>query len=144
MSKGKFLDLIENDPFKLTEMTIAEYATLGGMEGAEVIMWLIMRGALSASVKVVHKSYYLPSMAGIATAIFEHQPDPFSQRERQDHLAHMHHQLKGVETLKGTYPYTLERSHKAYRMNKFLHRLTKPEYRDRFLAKENAMLCCEI
>ena len=137
---AKFLNLIENDPVKLTEMTIAEYATLGGMEGAEVIMWLIMRGALSASVNVVHKSYYLPSMAGIATAIFEHQPEPFSRRERQDHLTHMHHQLKGVETLKGTYPYTLERSHKAYRMNKFLHRLTKPEYRDRFLAREDAML----
>ena len=29
-------------------MTHAEYATLGGFEGAEVIMWLVMRGALSA------------------------------------------------------------------------------------------------
>ncbi|MEE4112593.1 MAG: gallate dioxygenase, partial [Desulfobacteraceae bacterium] len=137
---AKFLALIANDPIKLTEMTIAEYATLGGYEGSEIIMWLIMRGALSASVRMVHKSYYLPSMAGIATAILEHQPEPFSPREIQDHLKHMHHQLKGAETLEGTYPYTLERSHKAYRINKFLHRLTMPEYRSRFLADEESIL----
>jgi hypothetical protein len=45
---AQFLDLIENDPVRLADMTQAELATLGGMEGAEVIMWLVMRGALSA------------------------------------------------------------------------------------------------
>jgi gallate dioxygenase len=114
--------IIYNDPVKLTEMTIAEYATLGGMEGTEITMWLVMRGALSTSVRMVHNSYYLPSMAALATAIFEHRPEPFTRREVQDHLNHMHHQLKGVEKLEGTYPYTLERSHKGYRINKFLHR----------------------
>ncbi len=44
----EFMDLLVNDPEQLTKMTIAEYAELGGMEGAEVIMWLIMRGALTA------------------------------------------------------------------------------------------------
>src|SRR5262249_28357950 len=38
----QFLELFEKDPMKLTEMTHAEYAKLGGLEGAEVIMWLIM------------------------------------------------------------------------------------------------------
>lgn len=52
----------------------------------------------------------------------------------------MHHRLKGVEKLEGTYPYTLERSHKAYRINKFLHRLTVSEYRERFLADEESLL----
>ena len=135
----KFLELIEHDPVKLTEMTIAEYAALGGVEGAEIIMWLVMRGALSATVKVIHKSYYLPSMAALATAIFEHQPEPFSRREIQDHLRHMHHQLKGVEKLEGSYPYTLERSHKGYRINKFLHDLTIPAVRERFLADEESL-----
>jgi gallate dioxygenase len=121
-------------------MTIAEYATLGGLEGAEIIMWLVMRGALSASVKMIHKSYYLPSMTGIATAIFEHRAEYFTRREKQDYLNHMNHQLKGVEKLAGTYPYTLERSHKGYRINRFLHRLTLPEYRQRFLADEEALL----
>ena len=54
-----FLELIANDPVRLTHMTIAEYATIGGWEGAEVIMWLVMRGALSANIKRVHQSYYL-------------------------------------------------------------------------------------
>ena len=43
----EFLDLLEKDPEKLTEITIADYAKRGGLEGSEVIMWLIMRGALS-------------------------------------------------------------------------------------------------
>jgi hypothetical protein len=33
---------------------------LGGMEGSEVIMWLVMRGALSANVTETWRDYYLP------------------------------------------------------------------------------------
>ncbi len=47
---AQFVDMLVNDPEKLTEMTLGEYAELGGMEGSEVIMWLVMRGALSANV----------------------------------------------------------------------------------------------
>ena len=57
----QFLDLIEKDPETLAELTHAEYAEKGGMEGSEVIMWLIMRGALSANIKKIHQSYYLPT-----------------------------------------------------------------------------------
>ena len=39
-------------------MTHAELAELGGFEGAEVIMWLVMRGALSANVRCLHRAYY--------------------------------------------------------------------------------------
>ncbi len=62
---------LRNDPEQLADMTITEYAELGGFEGAEVVMWLTMRGALSANVECKFRSYYLPSMAGIATAIYE-------------------------------------------------------------------------
>jgi gallate dioxygenase len=136
----KFLDLLERDPVRLTEMTIAEYATLGGVEGAEVIMWLVMRGALAATVRKVHQSYYLPSMTSLATAIFEHDPEPPSPRELQAHRDRVNHELAGVETLEGSYPYTLERSHKGFRVNKFLHDLTVPERRQRFLADEDKAL----
>ena len=44
---NEFLNLLEKEPEKLINMRIAEYAAKGGMEGAEVIVWLIMRGALS-------------------------------------------------------------------------------------------------
>src|SRR5205085_7890335 len=54
-----FLDLIEKDPLRLTTMTLAELATMGGYESAEVVMWLIMRGALSAQVTRKHRAYYL-------------------------------------------------------------------------------------
>lgn len=54
---AQFVDLLVNDPVRLTELTVAEYAALGGVKGAEVIMWLIMRGALSSTVKKVHQDY---------------------------------------------------------------------------------------
>jgi len=72
----QFLEMLENDPVQLTDMTIAEYAKLGGFEGAEVIMWLVMRGALSANVKKVHQTYYLPSMTALATVIYENEAAP--------------------------------------------------------------------
>jgi len=44
-------------------------------------------------------------------------------------------QLKGVESLEGTYLFNLETSAKALRLNRFLHRLTVPA--NRTLLKEN-------
>jgi gallate dioxygenase len=133
----QFLDLIERDPLRLTEMTHAEYATLGGLEGAEVIMWLVMRGALSPKVRKLHQSYYLPSMTGIATAIYEDDaaPEPVDS----DYLAHINHQLAGIEKLTGTYPFTLERSVKGYRLNKFLHGLVEPAWRAKFRGDQESL-----
>ena len=138
----KFLDLIEKDPVKLTRLTHADYARLGGMEGAEVIMWLVMRGALSANVKKIHQSYYLPSMTGLATAIYENEAigvaDEVEARAKATYLDHISEQLVGVENLEGTYPFTLERSVKGYRLNKFLHDLIVPAMRHTFLENPEA------
>ena len=136
---AQFVDLLVNDPVRLTEMTLAEFATLGGLEGAEVITWLIMRGALSAVVKNLHQDYYLPSMTGIATLLLENQDRPVPAEVNARHRAHMQHQLAGIEKLPGTYPFTLARSAKGYRLNKFLHRMIEPEWRQRFLAGPEAM-----
>ena len=130
----KFLDLFEKDPKQLTQMTVAELARQGGWEGAEVVMWLVMRGALSAQVKKLHQSYYLPSMTAIATAIYEDQGSAPKLADVQAYRERMQHETAGAETLEGTYPYTLERSVKAYRLNKFLHRLVEPAHRERFLS----------
>ncbi|MGG8470053.1 gallate dioxygenase [Rahnella sp. PAMC25617] len=135
----QFVDMIVNDPERLTEMTLAEFATQGGMEGAEVIMWLVMRGALSANVKKLHQAYYLPSMTGIATLILENQSReaPYDVQQRQrDKIAQ---QMAGVEKLPGTYPFTQARSLKALRINRFLHRLIQPAWRERFLTDQKAM-----
>jgi hypothetical protein len=67
----KFLDLIERDPGALTAMKHADYARLGGTEGAEVIMWLAMRGALSAGARKIHQNYYLPMTTAMGVALFE-------------------------------------------------------------------------
>lgn len=136
----RFLDLLEKDPDALTRMTHADYARLGGMESSEVIMWLVMRGALSASVRKVHGSYYLPSMTAIATAIYENEAEPLSPAEAALHRERMMGQLRGADELEGTYPYTLERSATGYRINKFLHQLIDPAARDRFQGDEGAAL----
>jgi aromatic ring-opening dioxygenase catalytic subunit (LigB family) len=67
----EFLDLIERDPERLAAMPVEEYMRLGGNEGAEVIMWLIMRGALGARARKIHQSYYLPMTTAMAVAVFE-------------------------------------------------------------------------
>ena len=135
----EFLELLEKDPERLTAITIAEYASRGGFEGSEVIMWLIMRGALSSKVRKLHQSYYLPSMTPIATVIFEdasHEPADESTAQYRDRIAR---EWSGMESLPGTYPFTLDRSVKAYRLNDFLHRLIEPGYRARFLADPEPM-----
>ena len=131
---ARFLDLFEKDPERLASMTIAEYATLGGMEGAEVVMWLAMRGALSAQVACKHRSYYLPSMAGIATAIYEGVDEAPDANAVARHREHMARELAGVEKLEGSYPFTLERSVRAYRINDYLHRMVEPAHRQRFMS----------
>lgn len=136
---AQFIDLLVNDPVQLTELTQAEYATLGGMEGAEVITWLIMRGALSATVNKLHNDYYLPSMTGISTLLLENLDQPLPADVQARHRQHMGYQLAGIEKLEGTYPFTLERSAKGYRLNKFLHRLIDPAFRARFVQEPEAL-----
>ena len=97
-------------------------------------MWLAMRGALSAQVTCKHRSYYLPSMAGIATAIYEGVDEAPDASVVERHREHMARELAGVEKLEGSYPFTLERSVRAYRINDYLHRMVEPAHRQRFLS----------
>jgi len=134
----QFLELIEKDPERLCELTHAEYAEYGGFEGSEVIMWLVMRGALSSNIKKIHQTYYLPSMTAIATAIYENEASADVGSDTKEYRHHMGRQLSGAEKIPGTYPFTLERSVKAYRLNKFLHDMINPEHRKTFLADPEA------
>jgi gallate dioxygenase len=72
-------------------------------------------------------------MTGIATAIYEGMddvPNPVVVERQRRHVAS---QLSGVERLEGSYPFTLERSVKAYRINDYLHRMVEPNHREAFL-----------
>jgi gallate dioxygenase len=141
----EFLDLLEKAPEQLANMRIAEYAAKGGMEGAEVIMWLIMRGALSDQVKRVHQQTYAPSMTNIATLVLEDLAGAPDAAAVAAHRQHMGHELEGAGALTGTYPFTHARSHANLRINRFLHALIRPEHRARFvndfeaLATEHAL-----
>ena len=134
----RFLDLFESDPEQLAGMTLAEYAELGGFEGAEVVMWLTMRSALPANVVCKHRSYYLPSMAGIAAAIYEGLEGAPNTAVVERHRQHVATELRGIEKIAGTYPFTLERSVKAFRINDYLHRMVEPAHREAFLRDPEA------
>ncbi|MFM2128623.1 MAG: hypothetical protein RL477_169 [Pseudomonadota bacterium] len=67
----EFLDRIEREPEALAALRLQDFIERGGGEGAEVIMWLAMRGALSSAVRRVHRNYHAPLHTGFAQVIFE-------------------------------------------------------------------------
>ncbi len=135
---AQFMDLLEKDPEALTKLTHAELAERGGLEGAEVIMWLVMRGAMKREVRCLHRTYYLPSMTGIATAIYEDVDPSRDEAAIAATRAEAARQLAGAEKLAGTYPFDFRRSVKAFRLNDFLHRMIEPAHRQRFLVDPEA------
>lgn len=135
----EFLELLENDPQSLVNMRIADFVVKGGMEGAEVIMWLIMRGALSDKVKLVHKQTYAPSVTNIATLVFEDLGDTPDQKDIEAYRDHMGYELGGLGTLEGTYPFTHASSQENFRLNDFLHQLIEPAHRARFMNDFDAL-----
>ena len=54
------MDKIVADPAALTRYSIPELVQLAGSQGAEFILWLIMRGALTGHVKRLHSNYHIP------------------------------------------------------------------------------------
>ena len=66
-----FLDQLEADPEALTRLTHHKIMEEAGAEAVELIMWLTMRGALSAKAKRVHRHYYAPMTTGMGLITFE-------------------------------------------------------------------------
>ena len=130
---AEFLERFTDDPASLPEMTHAEYAELGGFEGAEVIMWLMMRGALSDNVDVVHSSYYLPSMTGIATLVLDDKGGRPPSRSASGTASGWRSSSRTRSSWPAPTRSTSPRSVKAYRINKFLHAMIDPEHRAQFL-----------
>ncbi|WP_409464370.1 class III extradiol dioxygenase subunit beta [Amycolatopsis sp. GA6-003] len=70
-----FLDAIENDPEKLAALSREDYIREAGSEGIELIMWLIMRGALNERIRKVHSAYHVPaSNTAAGLALFDNRP----------------------------------------------------------------------
>ncbi|MEY3909124.1 MAG: hypothetical protein RLZZ90_1031 [Actinomycetota bacterium] len=57
----KFMDDLVNDPETLQYKPHLEYMIEAGSEGVELIMWLIMRGALGDDVNEVYRFYHVPA-----------------------------------------------------------------------------------
>ncbi len=56
-----FLDRLVDDPEELAKMPHVEYMREAGSEGVELVMWLIMRGALNSNVNELHRFYHVPA-----------------------------------------------------------------------------------
>lgn len=133
------MDLLVDDPESLTELTIADYARLSGIEDAEGIMWLVMSGALSSNVVKKHQGYYLPSMTGIATMIIEDQSLTSPVETNQQHRDKIAMELARIEKWEDSYPFTQERSLNSLRFNSFLHQLINPKLRVQFKQDEEKL-----
>ncbi|KPF81443.1 protocatechuate 3,4-dioxygenase [alpha proteobacterium AAP38] len=58
---NRFLDMMSQDSQRLRSIPHIEYLRETGSEGIEMVMWLIMRGALGADVRQLHRHYHVPA-----------------------------------------------------------------------------------
>jgi len=57
----KFLDRLTRDPQSAAAIPHMEYVREAGAEGIEMVMWLIMRGALEDRVEEAYRFYHVPA-----------------------------------------------------------------------------------
>ncbi len=57
----RFLDGLTGDPQALVSIPHVDYVREAGSEGIELVMWLVMRGALDEKVREVHRFYHVPA-----------------------------------------------------------------------------------
>ena len=55
-----FLETIVTDPDALARLSVRDLVESAGSEGVELIMWLVMRGALGERVSLIHRHYHVP------------------------------------------------------------------------------------
>jgi protocatechuate 4,5-dioxygenase beta chain len=56
-----FLDGLTRDPAALARIPHVDYVREAGSEGIELVMWLIMRGALHDDAREIHRFYHVPA-----------------------------------------------------------------------------------
>jgi len=78
-----FLDNLTKDPKKLTRIPHIDYMREAGAEGIEMVMWLIMRGALDDKVDEVYRFYTVPaSNTAVGHIILENRHKAASKDKR--------------------------------------------------------------
>jgi protocatechuate 4,5-dioxygenase, beta chain len=58
---ARFLDTLVDDPEAASKITHLEYLREAGSEGIELVMWLIMRGAMNPQVKEIYRATHVPT-----------------------------------------------------------------------------------
>jgi protocatechuate 4,5-dioxygenase beta chain len=73
-----FLDAIESAPERLAALSREDFIREAGSEGIELIMWLVMRGALNDDrIRRVHRDYHVPaSNTAAGLALFDNRRPP--------------------------------------------------------------------
>lgn len=67
-----YLDRLLDDPEGLAKMPHIEYMREAGAESIELVMWMVMRGALNRDVKQLHRFYHVPaSNTAVGHAIYQ-------------------------------------------------------------------------
>ena len=70
-----FLDQLAKNPQALTSIDHERYLREAGSEGIELVMWLVMRGALNEQVREIHRLYHVPiSNTAFGHIILENDP----------------------------------------------------------------------
>jgi protocatechuate 4,5-dioxygenase beta chain len=77
-----FLDNLSKDPQKLVKIPHLDYMREAGAEGIEMVMWLIMRGALDDKVDEVYRFYTVPaSNTAVGHIILENRAKGSAKRK---------------------------------------------------------------
>jgi protocatechuate 4,5-dioxygenase beta chain len=58
---NEYLDNFSKDPEKIVKIPHIEYVREAGSEGIELVMWLIMRGAIDEHAKEIYRFYHVPA-----------------------------------------------------------------------------------
>ena len=71
---NRFLDLLVDDPEAAAAIPHVDYLREAGSEGIELVMWLVMRGALTPRVTEIHRHYHVPaSNTAVGHLVLENQ-----------------------------------------------------------------------
>jgi protocatechuate 4,5-dioxygenase beta chain len=70
----RFLDNLTKNPQSLVRIPHVEYIREAGAEGIELVMWLVMRGALDEEVDEIYRFYTVPeSNTAVGHVILENK-----------------------------------------------------------------------
>jgi protocatechuate 4,5-dioxygenase beta chain len=71
---NRFLDLLEAEPHRLARASHDDFIQRGGAESVEMMLWLTMRGALSAqggTLRRIQRNYHAPLLTGYGLLAYE-------------------------------------------------------------------------